>query len=51
MLVSHPKRLALVDGKCKQPEEIGLPKPASPANRTMSKVAAQNVGEAALSNH
>lgn len=42
MLVWHPKRSALVDGKWKEPEELVLVQPVSCSNKTVLKVAAQN---------
>ncbi|KAM3184855.1 hypothetical protein ACTXT7_007534 [Hymenolepis weldensis] len=51
-LLNRPPRCsALVDDEYKQPQEIGLSKHVSIANRTMSRVVAQNAGEAALSCH
>ncbi|KAM3184032.1 hypothetical protein ACTXT7_009177 [Hymenolepis weldensis] len=47
----HPSRSALADDKCKQPEEILLARPVSPANGTVSKVIAQCAGEAAFPYH
>ncbi|KAM3184881.1 hypothetical protein ACTXT7_007482 [Hymenolepis weldensis] len=37
--------------KCKEPEEIGLPNHVSLVHETVSKVVAQNAGEAALPYH
>ncbi|KAM3174189.1 hypothetical protein ACTXT7_011044 [Hymenolepis weldensis] len=45
MLVCRPKRLALMDDKCKQPEEIGLAKPVYNSKETVSKVIAQNASD------
>ncbi|KAM3170981.1 hypothetical protein ACTXT7_017530, partial [Hymenolepis weldensis] len=47
-LVLRPKRLALVDDKCDQPENVSLGKLVSLVNGAGSKVVAQNAGEAAL---
>ncbi|KAM3174727.1 hypothetical protein ACTXT7_009960 [Hymenolepis weldensis] len=46
-----PNRSEPVNEKSKQPEGIGLTKPVSLSNRTMSKVVAQNRSEAALPYH
>ncbi|VUZ43377.1 unnamed protein product [Hymenolepis diminuta] len=40
MLICHPKQIAPMNNKCKQPEEIGLTKPVSLAYATMPKVVA-----------
>ncbi|KAM3177380.1 hypothetical protein ACTXT7_004700 [Hymenolepis weldensis] len=48
MPVCRPKRSALVNNKCKQPEEIRLVKSVSHSNRAVSKVTAQNADEIAF---
>ncbi|KAM3172344.1 hypothetical protein ACTXT7_014736, partial [Hymenolepis weldensis] len=50
-LVFRLKRSALMDAKCKEPEEIVLVKPVSRGNGTVSKVVAQNAGRTAFPNY
>ncbi|KAM3178740.1 hypothetical protein ACTXT7_001930 [Hymenolepis weldensis] len=50
-LVFPFKQSALVDDKCKETYEIGLPKPVSLANGTVLNEVVQNAGEAGLPYH